>query len=239
MSGILFPAMPIEKTQAEIPFGVIEYTATFKRPIISAWTVPGVTVDAVLSALEPWGFKIDGVELKTNTEKLNDYAMVFRRTPPGVTFTVGTGKLVINAENLDWTEAERFVEGMTAGVNAVIAASSRMNQFLPNAKAEINWQQIGLGMHIQLKTKPRKEITAHLVNEAAFNILDGEVKFQGIILQRDKTSIIIDASLAYANALFVRMFREHPPEATFQEIAQTLHRDEEQLFEVLGLEGIL
>jgi len=93
-------------------------------------------------------------------------------------------------------------------------------------------------MHIQLKAKPRKEITAPLLSPAAFKILDGEVKFQGIILQREKSSIVIDASLPYANGLFVRITRDHPAEATLQKIAEVLRNDEERLFDVLRLEEI-
>jgi hypothetical protein len=78
-----------------------------------------------------------------------------------------------------------------------------------------------------------------LLNPAAFKLLDGEVKFPGIILVREKSMIVIDASIAYANGLFVRIAREHPPEATLEQLAGVLRKDEEQLFDVLGVEGIL
>jgi hypothetical protein len=73
----------------------------------------------------------------------------------------------------------------------------------------------------------------------AFKLLDGEISFPGIILLHEKSGIVIDASLAYANGLFVRINREHPPEVTLEQLAEALHKDEEQLFNVLGLEGIL
>ena len=60
-----------------------------------------MTIGAALSALEPFGFQLDGVEVKAHTEKLNEYAPVFQRNPPGVTLTVFVGKLYILAENLD------------------------------------------------------------------------------------------------------------------------------------------
>jgi hypothetical protein len=56
---------------------------------------------------------------------------------------------------------------------------------------------------------------------------------------REKSSLVIDGSLAYANSLFVRIVREHRADAPLQELAAILRKDEEQLFEVLGLEGIL
>jgi len=42
-----------EKTQAEIPFSVLEYSAVFKKAILEAWTVPAFLISAVLNALEP------------------------------------------------------------------------------------------------------------------------------------------------------------------------------------------
>src|SRR5437868_13610744 len=161
-----------EKTQAEIPFGILEYTAVFRKPILEAWTVPAYIITAALGALEPFGFKIDGVELKIHTEKIADYEVLFRRDPAGVTLRVGMGKLVIVAENLDWTEAEKFVQSAHAGIDAVIRQS----------KAEIESQHVGLGLHIQLKDKPRHEITASLLSPTALKLLDGEMKFPGVIL---------------------------------------------------------
>jgi hypothetical protein len=218
-----------EKTQAEIPYSLVEYTAVFKKPILEAWTAPALLVSAILEALAPYAFKLDGVEAKTHTEKLNEYAIVFKRTPPGVTLTVQLGKLTIGAENLDWGDAEQFLVAAHAGIATVLTKS----------KAEIQSQHLGLGIHIQLKTKPRQEVTAPLLSSAALKLLDGEMKFPGIILLREKASVIVDASLAFANGLFVRINREHGSEVTLERMAEILRSDEERLFNVLGLEGTL
>lgn len=218
-----------EKTQAEIPYSMLEYTCVFGKPILDAWAVPAHLVAAVLNALEPFGFKPDGVELKTRTEKLTEYAIVFRRTPVGVTFTVGVEKLVIGAENLDWKDAEQFMKGARAGLDAV----------LHKGNTDIRSQHLVLGIHIQLKTKPRQEVTAPLLSPDALKLLDGELKMSGVILQREKCSIVIDGSLAFANGLFVRINREHGAGAAFGQMAEVLRNDEMQLFGLLGLEGEL
>lgn len=221
-----------DKTQAEIPYSLLEYTAVFKRPIIEAWAIPGKLIEAVLNALEPWGFNLEGVEAKTHMEKLNEYAIVFRRSKPPApsqSLALGLGRLVVTAENLDWAEAQQFIAGQSAALNAIRQAS----------RAEIQSQHLALGMHIQFATKPRKDVTAPLLNPVAFKLLDGEVKFPGIILLREKSTIVIDASIALANGLFVRITREHAPEATLEQLAEVLRKDEQRLFDVLGLEGVL
>lgn len=219
----------IEKTQAEIPYSMLEYTAVLGKPILDAWAVPVRLVTVILNALEPFGFKPDGVELKTRAEKLTENAIVFRRSPPGVTFTVGIEKLVIAAENLDWSDADQFMKGARAGLEAV----------LQEGNVEIGWQHLVLAIHIQLKTRPRQEVTAPLLSAETLKLLDGELKMPGVILQREKCSVVIDGSLAFANALFVRINREHAPSTAFGQMAEVLRNDERQLFDLLGLEGEL
>jgi len=221
------------KAEAEIPYGLFEYTAFFEKPIIE--TLGGSIVPvvaAVLDALAPWGFKVDGVEAKRGPEKLIEHGVIFRRTSPpspAMSLALSFNRIFISAENLDWSEADNFMAAMKAGVDAIQRTAS----------PKIRTQHVALGMHIQLKSKPRNELTAPLLSESARKLLDGDVKFSGIILNREKCSVIIDASVAYANGLFVRMFREHPAAATWVQLAEALRRDEEQLFEVLGLEGTL
>lgn len=220
-----------EKTQAEVAFSNLEYTGVFKKPIVEAWT-PAPIIAAVLNTLEPAGFGLDGVEAKTHTEKLSEYAIVFRRTTPAfpaMSLTLGLSKVHISAENLAWTEAEQFISQIRPVLDAILRMTG----------AEVQSQQVLTGMHIQIKTRPRRDVTAHLFDPVLFSILDGEVKFPGIILQHEKSGILIDASVVHANGLFVRILREHPPEASLQQLAEALHRDEERLFNVLGLEGIL
>lgn len=222
-----------EKIKAEIAYSTLEYTAIFKKPIILAWgSSVNILIAAVLDALEPWGFRLDGVELKTHTEKLSEYAIVFRRSIPAApsqSVALGFGKVSVTAENLDWTEAKQFVAGQNAALTAIRQAG----------RAEIQSQHLQLGMHIQLATKPRKDVTSPLLNPAAFQLLDGEIKCPGIILQGEKSHIVIDASVPYANGLFIRIYREHLPEASLDQLAEALHKDEEQVFHVLGLEGVL
>jgi hypothetical protein len=218
-----------EKVQVEIPYGVVEFTATFKKPILKAWLGTALIIEAVLDALEPFGFQLDGVDVKTQMEKLTDYAVVFKRSTPGVTLTLQLGRLVIVAENLDWTEAQ----------HSIATAQVAVDTILQHTKAEIAGQNLLLALHIQLKAKPREDVMAPLLSPNAFKLMDGDIRFPGVILQREKSSVVIDASLAFANGLFVRINRQHGPEVTLTRMSEMLLADEKKLFEVLGLEGSL
>src|SRR5690349_18527392 len=97
-----------EKTQVEIPYGLVEYTAFFTRSILETWPANAALIAHILDVLGPFGFTLDEVEVSTQTQKISEYAIHFRRKNPNVTFTFQLGKLVILADNLDWTEAEQF-----------------------------------------------------------------------------------------------------------------------------------
>ena len=220
-----------DKTQAEITYSQLEHTSMFKRPILEAWT-PAKLIAALLNALEPSGYKLDGVEANVQVPKLDEYSIVFRRTTPAFpprSLTLGLGKVIVTADNLDWTQAEQFISEQGAALNAIREVGG----------AEIQSQQLIVGMHIQLKDRPRKDVTAPLLSPVVCGLLDGEADFSGVILLREKAIVVIDASLAVANGLFVRITREHPPGASFEKLAETLRNDEQRIFDVLGLEGIL
>ena len=220
------------KTQGEIAYSLLEYTGLFKRPILEPSSPTGKLIATILDALRPGGYTFDGVELNLQVRKLDEYAVIFRRTTPVVparSLTLGLGQALISAENLDWTEAEKFIAEQGAALNAIREVGG----------AEIQSQRLVVGMHIQLKDRPRKEVTAPLLSPVGLNLVDGEADFSGVILLRGKAIFTIDASLGFANGLFVRISREHPPEGGLEHLAETLRKDEEKIFDVLGLEGIL
>src|SRR5690349_18443416 len=99
------PSDPSTGIAVEIPYGVLEYSILFERPIIRTW-VPGPLVEAVLETIGGMGFSVEGVEVTTGTDKISDQTIVFRRTSPSVpnlSLTVTLSKIVVVAENLDWS----------------------------------------------------------------------------------------------------------------------------------------
>jgi hypothetical protein len=216
------------KHKIQIPFGQIEYTAAFKVPIIKSLSPPAGMVEDLLRVLKPYGFSIDGVEVR-NREKVSDFVVEFRRTTPLISFKVTPAKVIITADNLDWSGKDKFIESMNTGLRAVLGLEN----------TELEAQQMVVAMHVQLQDKPRKDITAPLLSPTAYELLSGESEFQGIVLTRVGVSVVIDASLAHANSLFMRLVRQHKPTATLEQIAEQLYADEAHIFEVLSLDGEL
>jgi len=223
--------MTSEKAQAEIPYSLLEYKEAAEQPIIEAWEGSALT-SAVLKGLRPYGFTIDGVEYKEESEKANEHAIVFRRTDPltpGMNLSLGLGRLAITAENLDWSEAESFISAMGTALRAIVET----------AHAQLKSQQLAVGIHIQLKGKLRKDVTMPLLSPSGSRIFNGDITLPGLILHVTGGHIVVDASATLANGIFVRLYREHLPEVTLAELAEILRNDEKRVFDVLGLEGML
>src|SRR5437762_2214849 len=204
-----------EKTQSEITNSLLEYTSAFKSPIFGAPSPLAELIASILDELGPSGYTFSAVEFSLQTPKLDEFAIVFRRATPAVparSFALGFGKVYISAENLDWTEADRFISSHGAALDAVRKKGG----------AEIQSQQLVIGMNIQLKDRARKDVTAPLLSPVAAKLLDGEADFSGVILLRGKAIFAIDASVGIANGLFLRIGREHRPEASFEELAKVL-----------------
>jgi len=221
-----------EKTQSEITYLLLEYTAAFKRPVFAAPSPPGQLIASILDALGPSGYTFDGVEFSLQAPKLDELAIVFRRTMPAVparSFALGFGKVNIRAENVDWTEADRFISSHRAALDAVREKGG----------AEIQSQQLVIGMNIQLKDRPRRDVTAPLLSPVAATLLDGKADFSGVVLLQGKAIFVIDASIGIANGLFLRISREHRSEASLEELDEVLRSDEKRIFDVLGWEGLL
>jgi hypothetical protein len=217
-----------DKTQAEIPFAVIEYSAVFEKPILEAWLVPARIIAGLLDALAPWGFTLDGVETRTPA-KLNEYALIFRRQPANIILTLGIAKVTITVENPDWTEAPDLINGMNVALATITKTTN----------AAIQSQKLSWTAHIELKDKTRKEVTTPLLTPLAVSLLEKNPTFHGVYLQTEGSSILIDASVAYANGLFVKIVNDHSPDANLQHLAEVLRLEEQRLFEVLQLEGEL
>jgi hypothetical protein len=218
----------IGKTKIQIPFGQIEYSGTFKEPIIGVFSSPLPMVQDLVKALKPHGFSIDGVEVHTR-EKLSDSTVELRRAAPVTSFKITPAKVSINADNLDWSNKDEFIKVMKAGIDAV----------LEQQQSEFESQLLVLAMHVQIQDRPRKDITAPLLSSTAYQLLSGDSEFQGMVLTRVGVSVVIDASLGHANALFIRLVRQHNANTTLEDMAAQLYADEVHILGVLGLEGEL
>ena len=97
--------------------------------------------------------------------------------------------------------------------------------------ASPKFQEATLAFHLTPGTVDFREITASLVNKE----IAGDALFHGISLHRADTVLIIDKSLSYESAAFIRLQRRFSADTLFSEITARLHDDELAALRLLGI----
>jgi hypothetical protein len=224
------PEAVTPKVTAEIPQSYIEFTLVFERPALSLAERGDSIIEHALGALAEHGFTLDGVEAKLSSDKPSEHGIVFRRARPQLNIGVSCERIVVSSENPDWESAPKLIKAISAGLAAITET----------LRPAVKTQNFALGMHVQITgEKRRADVVRPLVTEVGTNLLGSPPDFTGVVLIGGGLTIIIEPSVQFANALWVRIIRDHAPDTTLEVIATTLRADEERLFNELQLEGVL
>jgi hypothetical protein len=125
----------------------------------------------------------------------------------------------------NWEEAEMITKLARAGIDAVIT----------NTKAEIASQQLVLAMHLKPQFQSIREITSRFIQISDQSLIGNDVRAYGFSIYKDNSSLVVDSSNLYPEGLFVRLARTFGPETPFEDITNTLYKDEARALELLEL----
>ena len=138
-----------------------------------------------------------------------------------VAIRIGLRAVVFTASNANW--------GMVSDLVSVFDQISGIVCDIVGAIPES--QETTLALHVSLDTVEFPAITASFVNKA----LLGDALFYGISLHRSDSTLVIDKSLRYEGAAFVRLQRRFAGETPFGQIASRLYEDELVALRLLGV----
>jgi hypothetical protein len=92
-----------------------------------------------------------------------------------------------------------------------------------------------LAFHVTVGDLDPHQKTSLLVNQS----LIGEADFCGTSMYRDNGSTVIDKSLRYDRAAFIRIQRKFGGTLSFAEIAPIIHDEEGRTLNLIGITGIV
>lgn len=101
--------------------------------------------------------------------------------------------------------------------------------------ARVEFQEATLAFHVTPGTGDFGKSTASLVNAG----VAAKALFSGISLHRSDGVLVIDKSLRYEGAAFVRLQCRFSAETTFSEVASRLYEDEVSTLRLLGVTGVV
>lgn len=210
-----------------------EYQARFPKPLLRLVADRGDTIQAVVDALLPFGFRL------TNTDVLSQGGIAeqkvgFRLPERNLGFQFGAEGCFFAKDGASWATAEEDLAVLKAAENAVLTS---------NDVALIAVRTVTIAMHLQLLDTPREEILARFAPtpfyQQSLTPPPGRAGYtpigHAVLVKWKGGAVLVDESVVIANAIFVRLTSEIQG-GTMRDLFEKLYRDEEYLFNILGVE---
>jgi hypothetical protein len=208
-----------------IPISFIELVVAYSRPDIMAFNDRAGMVQSIFDALLPWNPKLDDVELLT-TGKLSEQGFNFKLPLKQVSFFFGPVSCRFTRDNADWNIAEETLAILNAGLSA----------FADVSHISFGAKTAAVAVHLQPATGNFIELLSPFLSPNLASVEQEPVRTMAVIVKWDKRKLTLDGSGVLANGVFLKFEREFDNTAAFEDIAQQLKIDEDQLFGVLGVE---
>ena len=125
--------------------------------------------------------------------------------------------------NPDWSRVSQFVSLFQTAADTARAVTGQT----------FKSQQTTLGFHLIPDKTSFRNALSRFVNLAN---LDAEgAKMFGVSAYFDDFSFVIDASAVFPEGVFIKLNRTYSGEVRFEQMADTIHKDEESVLRLLGL----
>lgn len=209
----------------KIPISYFEVEMEYGSPDLKMWLDRINVVQAVYTALQPWGVKVDDVEILT-TGKPSEQGIKFKIPQKLSTFFFGPANCKFTRDGTSWDTAEETIQILNAAVSALIQQTG----------AEIIKRKTVIALHAQLANLPFIQVLSPFI-PPALGALEGEKpKTMAVVIKWENRKVTIDGSGQLANGIFIRFERDFDGKAFYDDMAMQLLADEHAIFEVLGIQ---
>jgi hypothetical protein len=212
-------------SEPKIPESFLEHQQLFSSDWVDRWTIPNPFISLLFSSLRSFGVELTDFSFSKDVANVGDSYLNIAVHQLNSAVRVGLDRVTYVAQNPDWGMALRLVE-LFDGV------STKIQKFVGNTPES---QQVTLAFHVIPGTIDLGERTAQLVTH---ELLAG-AKFYGLSLHYERKSVVIDKSLRYTGAAFIRLQRTFDGSTAFADIAPELYEDEVSVLKLLGISGLV
>jgi hypothetical protein len=208
-----------------IPVSFFELAVDYERPALKLLIDRGGIVQGVFDALSPWSPGIDDIETHT-TGKHSEQGVTIRIPLKRVSFSFGAASCRFLRDDVDWSSAEETITILDAALSALTKLSG----------IALGTKKTVVGMHLQPRTMTFKDILNPFLAPQLARLEKTPITTMAVVAKWDKRKVTLDGSAVLANAVFVKLEREFESATTYEQMTQRLRADEEELFEILGVE---
>jgi hypothetical protein len=217
--------MTEQAAKSTIPEAFLEHRQTFAVPWVDRWTIANPFIGLLFPTLRNWGVELTDFSFNKEASNVGETYLKVAVRKLDVIIRIGLQNVTYIAGNPDWSKAPQLVELFDS-------VASSVGKFVEQAPTE---QYFTLAFHVTAGDIDLKKASAQLVNRE----LLGDSEFFGISSHQKDGSIVIDKSLRYENAAFIRLQRTFPGAMTFAEIAPQIYEDEVKSLSLIGITGIV
>lgn len=215
--------------KVRIPLAVGEITVYFRSPRIDLiGSAMSATVERIAEAWGPFGFRVADLEVMSAGSPA-DHSVSFRLPAEGVNLQFGAEKYVYRKEQVSWAGAERDFGPLRAAESLLLADKPE------SAGACV----VRVGMHLQSETSTPHQLLAPLLPPTLSGLLGGQMPSRfGNHLLWDHGELLVDFSMAFANAIFVRFSTNFEVKPEFGEMMSEVRKNQTAVMTALGIEEI-
>jgi hypothetical protein len=213
-----------QASKPNIPESFLEHRQTFSTPWIDRWTITNPFIGVLYSLLRYQGVELTDFGFNKDAANIGETYLNLSVRKLNAAIRVGLETVTYMAANPDWSMAPQLVELFDS-------IASTLSKFIEQTPSS---QQLTLALHVTGGEIDLRQMTSKLVNRE----LLGDAEFFGISLHQKNGSIVIDRSLRYERAAFIRIQRTFPGAMSFAEIAPQIYDEEVKTLSVIGITGI-
>lgn len=214
-----------EKTPAEVRISSLEYRAVYGKPIVGQWAKNYELAQALFQALREWNVSLENISSNLFPANFGQIELNVQQFLQGrYTFRVGPGASSLSVWNPDWTEISTIKKVADASIKAV----------RETLQIDLQSQDVALDMHLAPQGRTRLELTSRFFPPDLRQASD-DFEGYGFLLHQKDRLWHMDVSAQFADALYIRLFRNFDATASFDQIALTFQREEIEFLNYLGL----
>jgi hypothetical protein len=217
--------MTEQAPKSTIPESFLEHRQTFRTPWVDRWTIANPFIGLLFPILRNQGVELTDFSFNKEAANVGETYMNVAVRKLNSAIRVGLDNVTYIAANPDWSMAPQLVELFDS-------VASSVQKFVEQAPTT---QQLTLAFHVTAGETDLKKTSTHLVNSE----LLGDAEFFGISRHLENGSIVIDKSLRYEKAAFIRLQRTFPGTMSFAEIAPQIYEEEVKTLSLIGITGVV
>jgi hypothetical protein len=211
--------------QITIPISTFEIAISYVRPVLNLWMDRAIVVQKMFDAFEPWKLTVDDVEAVT-TGKPSEQGVKFKLPLEKITFFFGPGGCKFTKEAASWSQADETLHVLNVALGVLIQ----------HGLVEFGKKSTSLILHIQPMNVSFRELLRPFLISTLAELENSAPEVMAYVVRWKGRRITLDGSAALANAVFLHLERDFDAAVSFEEIRETIFKDEATMFALLNVE---